>query len=367
MAENQKPKTSFGEITKSLVGRGINLKNLNSYTIEAVDVNDILIQKQIRTEFDGEDSTIVEIGESLLNGQLQEIGLRPNDTDSHHQFILIFGERRLRGALLKGIPNLRARVFDVDADKAKEIQTIENIQRLNLTTLNEASVIKEYLDSGLSHVEVAEKLNKSRSWVSKRVSLLSIGEVSQQLIEQNLSADIEVITDVSRVEKVNPEAAQAIVAALTENAAPEVEDKKSVRQVVKEVKEKLIEQPKEKASSDDKQPAAEPSKNPAQYIGDAEVKDILSQIYVQVSEGKASGKDVLKGLSKIQLLSIEQYLVGFFNKASKFKDPVRQILIEFREGNFAEDGYLSFCWVAFQFAVVGKKFNLVDVLSTVKP
>lgn len=369
MAGQDKPKTSFNAITKSLVDRGINLKNLNSYSVEAVDVNDILVLKQIRTEFDSEDSKIEEIGESLKNdGQLQEIGLRPNDTDSHHQYILIYGERRLRGAILKEIPTLRARVFDVDAETAKTIQAVENIQRENLSMLNEATVIKEMIDDGKSSDEVAQTLNKSKSWVSKRLSLLKIGDVSQQLITENLSADIEVITEVARVEKTDPQAAQTIVDAIVANAAPDAPEKKSVRQVVREEREKIQSSAPVEEVQKENEPVKESAKtNPSRYIGDEAVRDLLSQLYVQISEGRANAKDAVKALSKIQQLSIEEYLVGFFNKASSVRDPIRQILIEFREGNFAEDGYLSFCWVAFQFSVIGKKFNLTDVLSTVKP
>lgn len=100
---------------------------------------------------------------------------------------LIAGERRLRAAQQLELNDVPCVIRDVDDRTAREIRLLENLQRQDLTPLEEASAIKELLADGGTQQELAKKLGKSQTWISQRLKLLALPEQALALV---VSGDI---------------------------------------------------------------------------------------------------------------------------------------------------------------------------------
>ena len=141
--------------------------------IRDVDVYSITANPyQRRKSFDQE--ALRELSESIKrNGLLQPIVVIEKDDG----YLLVAGERRLRAHKLAGIDKIKAVIADVDIDDAKlrELALIENIQREDLNAMELAhsydELIKVY---EITHDELSEVLNKSRSQITNTLRLLSL-------------------------------------------------------------------------------------------------------------------------------------------------------------------------------------------------
>lgn len=178
-----------------------------------VALDDIEIVAQERDNFEDDDGSLMELGESLAKRQLQAIGLI-RTPKGPKPYRLVFGERRVRAGRLKGLAALRAKVFELTPEEVEDARFAENIQRKNLTQLEEAKRLKRDLDHLGSVEKVLEKHHKSKSWLSKRLALLDLGPQAARLINENITADKEVINNVRTIEKNDPAKAKAAVDAL---------------------------------------------------------------------------------------------------------------------------------------------------------
>lgn len=118
--------------------------------------------KQARQHFD--EKLLKELGESMLIRQLQPVGARTDGT-------LIWGERRLRAAILVRKPTLLTLVSDkpISETEAKIFQLTENIQRENLSAYEIWQAASELmlLNPGWSKRDLAEALRKDQSYVPR--------------------------------------------------------------------------------------------------------------------------------------------------------------------------------------------------------
>lgn len=92
---------------------------------------------------------------------------------------LISGERRTRAAKLSGLTQIPAiiRAKEEDARTKLELAIIENIQREDLNVIDRAKAFQQLVkEFGFKHAEVAEKMNKSREYVTNSMRLLSLPE-----------------------------------------------------------------------------------------------------------------------------------------------------------------------------------------------
>lgn len=88
---------------------------------------------------------------------------------------MIAGERRFRSAKLADIKSIPAVVKQVSDEELLQLSLIENVQRENLTPVEEALAYKQLHDDyGFSQQEVAEKVSKSRSAISNYLRLLTL-------------------------------------------------------------------------------------------------------------------------------------------------------------------------------------------------
>ncbi len=142
---------------------------------------------QPRRRFDAED--LAELAESIREqGVLQPVLVRrAPDGDSYE---IIAGERRWRAAQLAQLHEIPVLVREFDDRTAMEIALVENVQRRDLTSLEEADgyhrLIEEY---GHSQEQVARAVGKSRSHVANTLRLLNLpGEVRTLLEDGQLTA-----------------------------------------------------------------------------------------------------------------------------------------------------------------------------------
>ncbi len=124
--------------------------------------------EQPRLAFD--ETTLAELAASILeHGVLQPILVRPTDAGRYQ---LIAGERRWRASKIAGRVTIPALVEDIDDDTAMEISIIENLQREDISPLDEAAMYDRMVrDHGYSIRKLAEKLGKDKGYLENRLRL----------------------------------------------------------------------------------------------------------------------------------------------------------------------------------------------------
>jgi ParB family chromosome partitioning protein len=128
---------------------------------------------QPRREFDEE--RMRELADSIAaQGVIQPVVVRAIESGRYE---LIAGERRWRASQLAGLDRIPVVVREVTEQAALAIALIENIQRDDLNPLEEAGALRRLLEEfGLSHLQVAEAVGKSRSTVTNLLRLLELEE-----------------------------------------------------------------------------------------------------------------------------------------------------------------------------------------------
>ena len=117
------------------------------------------------------------------NGVMQPIVARPLPSGSGYE--IIAGERRWRAAQLAGLDRVPVIVREVPDDAAMALALIENIQREDLSPVEEASALKRLVDEfGLTQKQVAETVGKSRTTVTNLLRLLQLEGEVRELLEQ---------------------------------------------------------------------------------------------------------------------------------------------------------------------------------------
>ncbi len=148
--------------------------------VRIIDVERIVPNpEQPRIAFD-EDS-LAELAASIReHGVLQPILVRPLDGG---EFQLIAGERRWRASKAAGLATIPALVEEIDDDTALEISIIENLQREDLSPLDEASMYDRMVKGhGYSVRKLAQKLGKDKGYLENRLRLADAPEEIRELV-----------------------------------------------------------------------------------------------------------------------------------------------------------------------------------------
>jgi ParB/RepB/Spo0J family partition protein len=106
-------------------------------------------------------------------GLLQTIVLRKSPAKKG-RFELVAGERRWRAFVLKGWKNIPSIVRELSDKEAHDITTIENLQREDLSPIEEAESIQVLLDDGRDAKEIADRIGKPVSWVLRRARIAEL-------------------------------------------------------------------------------------------------------------------------------------------------------------------------------------------------
>lgn len=136
---------------------------------------------QPRRKFD--EDHLKDLSESIREkGVLQPILLRRSPSSDGYE--IIAGERRWRAAQLAQLHEVPALVREFDDDEALEIALIENLQREDLTPLEEAEAFLRLVeDHGQTQDQVARAISKSRSHVANAIRLLALPDSVKALVD----------------------------------------------------------------------------------------------------------------------------------------------------------------------------------------
>lgn len=215
-------------------------------TIELLPISSIIKNPyQPRIVFDEE--KLQELSQSIKeNGVLQPIIVRKSSIIGYE---ILAGERRFRASQLAGLTEIPAIVRYLTDDEMMTLAILENLQRDDLTVLDEARSLQNLVTKqGLTHAQVAEKLGKSRPYVSNAIRTLSLPESILQLIEDkkisqgharlllSLSQAEQQIAWASRIDR-----EQLSVKALSQllTSTPKLSSQKDKNIFIKEAEDKL--------------------------------------------------------------------------------------------------------------------------------
>ena len=150
-----------------------------------VSINEISLSKfQARKKFNQE--KLRELSESIeKNGLIQPIIIRKGKKN----FELVAGERRLKACKLIGLKEISAIISNFDDRKAFESGLIENLQREDLTCIEEAEAYNRLMNEfNYTQEELASIVSKSRSHVANLLRLVTLPkEIKKFLLDEKIS------------------------------------------------------------------------------------------------------------------------------------------------------------------------------------
>ena len=138
-------------------------------------------KKQPRSTFD--DEKLNELAESIReNGVLQPILARPLENGGYQ---IVAGERRWRASRLAGLTEVPVYIKELDDKQTMQMALIENIQRQDLSPVEEAQAYKSLMDSyDMTQQQVAQAVGKSRSAVANSLRLLELDDEVREMVDK---------------------------------------------------------------------------------------------------------------------------------------------------------------------------------------
>ncbi|MBD7984192.1 ParB/RepB/Spo0J family partition protein [Sporosarcina sp. Sa2YVA2] len=166
------------------LGKGLNALFPDESLTKAEKVDSIRLKSikvnpyQPRKIFD--ENAIEELSESIKeHGVLQPIIVRKVNTT----YEIVVGERRFRAAKLAGLLEIPAVVRQLTDEQSMEMAILENLQREDLTPIEEAEAYQKLMDNlSLTQEQLAFRLGKSRPHIANHLRLLSLPDVVRKLI-----------------------------------------------------------------------------------------------------------------------------------------------------------------------------------------
>ncbi len=147
-------------------------KTIQDISVELIEANEF----QPRSQFDSE--ALTELAESIRSqGVLQPLMVRKHPEDPEI-FQLIAGERRLRAAKIAELETVPCIILEADESHMLELALVENVQRSNLSSIDEARAYKHLIERfGLTQDEVSVRVGKSRESISNSMRLLNLPDL----------------------------------------------------------------------------------------------------------------------------------------------------------------------------------------------
>jgi len=167
-------------------------KGSKANEILTVPVDDVISKVQVRKRF----KNIEELAASLKSeGQQSPIIVSPKNENG--KYVIQKGERRWRACKEANIENITLIVNNKDLNYIDEIagELIENIQRDDLTPIEIAEAMKEFINEGWKQKDIAVRIGKNISFVSSHLALLKIPDCVKNLYENEITSDTETLNN----------------------------------------------------------------------------------------------------------------------------------------------------------------------------
>jgi len=158
--------------------KGEEYRNITYIPIEFIRPNPYQPRKQFNKV------ALDELCESIKQyGVLQPINVRKLSINTYE---LVAGERRLRAATMAGLKEMPCMLVNIDDDDSAVIALIENLQREDLTYMEEAEGYNNLLtDHGFTQEELAQKIGKSQSTIANKIRLLKLPPLVKKILADN--------------------------------------------------------------------------------------------------------------------------------------------------------------------------------------
>ena len=173
--------STMGVCNKKQQRRTHDLRESKIVTIDEIQPNPY----QPRLEFN--DEALMELAQSIReNGLIQPITVRACEDG----YQIVAGERRYRAMKLNGMIEVPVIIMDADELQMAEMALVENIQRENLSAIEEA---KSYIDimkyANLNQSQLALRIGKSQSSIANKIRLLNLDENIQNAVNAKLISE----------------------------------------------------------------------------------------------------------------------------------------------------------------------------------
>ena len=196
-------------------------------SVQYINVENIIPNRfQPRLTFD--DNALKELSLSIKeHGIIQPLVLRKLSNDKYE---IIAGERRYKASQMAGLTRVPAIIADLDDNTSAEVALVENIQRRNLSAIEEAKSYQKLLDRGyLTQDQLARRLGISQPSIANKIRLLNLAEEVQEALMS---------------EKISERHARSLLQITDKNAQIDmlnkiIDSRMTVRQLDSEIKEYL--------------------------------------------------------------------------------------------------------------------------------
>lgn len=172
-------------------------------------IEDVVSKAQVRKRF----KDIEELAATIKQDQLQSpIQVAPKDENG--KYVILRGERRWRACKLLGMKEIKAIIDDTDYNSASMLigEIVENVQRNDLDALELAMAVQRLVtEENLKPVEIAERLGKSRGFVSMHLSIANnLPEAAEKLMNDGFLMGAETLYILGQIEKEAPDVVQEL-------------------------------------------------------------------------------------------------------------------------------------------------------------
>lgn len=154
------------------------VKNISYLSIDCVRPNPYQPRKQFSK------GALEELCESIQQyGVIQPINVRKM---SNNNYELVAGERRLRAAVMAGLKEIPAIVINVNDNDSAVMALIENLQREDLSYIEEAEGYNNLINEhGFTQEELAQKVGKSQSTIANKIRILRLPPMVKKILSDN--------------------------------------------------------------------------------------------------------------------------------------------------------------------------------------
>lgn len=174
--------------------------------IQMVSIENVIPNRfQPRLTFD--EQGLNELSASIKeHGIIQPIVLRKLGD----KYEIIAGERRYKAATIAGLTEVPAIISSLDDNQSAEVALVENVQRKNLTSIEEAKSYKKILEKGyLNQEQLAKKMGVTQSTIANKLRLLNLTEevqealLNEKISERHARSLLQITNSANQVEMLN--------------------------------------------------------------------------------------------------------------------------------------------------------------------